>query len=308
MSSPFHPGEQAIQARLGVREQVEAMGSRMIRNQMPEQHRQFFSQLPWLLVGSLDSDGQPVASVLWGKPGFVHSPEPSLLRINARPEPDDPLGANLHDAARLGLLGLELPTRRRNRMNGPLVDSDGEGFTLAVQQSFGNCPKYIQSRDWHWEERSPGPLEQGTGPDTRWLELVRRSDTLFIASQHLDPQTGGVDISHRGGAPGFVVVGDDDRLWLPDYSGNLMFNTLGNLLLEPRCGLLWVDFSSGDLLQLEARAEILWPDGARSGALPALPGAERLVALTPGRWCLRRSRLPLGFGAAQPSPFLPQGH
>ncbi|MFZ6049639.1 pyridoxamine 5'-phosphate oxidase family protein [Pseudomonas sp. CR3202] len=308
MSSPFHPGEQAIQTRLGVREQVEAMGSRMIRNHMPEQHRQFFSQLPWLLVGSLDSDGQPVASVLWGKPGFVHSPEPSLLRINARPEMDDPLRANLHDAARLGLLGLELPTRRRNRMNGPLMEDDTDGFTVAVQQSFGNCPRYIQARDWRWDSRPAGALEQGSGLDPRWLALVQRSDTLFIASQHLDPHTGGVDISHRGGAPGFVQLGADGRLWLPDYNGNQLFNTLGNLLLEPRCGLLWVDFDSGDLLQLEARAEILWPGKAGQQPHPDLPGAERLVALTPGRWRLRRRRLPLGFGAAQPSPFLPQGH
>ncbi|MDH4872574.1 pyridoxamine 5'-phosphate oxidase family protein [Pseudomonas sp. BN515] len=308
MSSPFHPGEQAIQTRVGVREQVEDMGSRMIRDHMPEQHRLFFAQLPWLLVGSLDSDGQPQASVLWGKPGFAHSPEPSLLRINARPEADDPLAANLHSSARLGLLGLELPTRRRNRMNGPLLDSDGEGFALAVQQSFGNCPKYIQARDWHWHQRAAGPLEQGDGLDPRWLELVKRSDTLFIASQHLHPETGGVDISHRGGMPGFVLLGDDGRLWLPDYSGNQMFNTLGNLLLEPRCGLLWVDFASGDLLQLEARAEILWPGQDGSPGLPDLPGAERLVALTPGRWRLRRSRLPLGFDNTRPSPFLPQGH
>ncbi|WP_044875041.1 pyridoxamine 5'-phosphate oxidase family protein [Pseudomonas sp. LFM046] len=308
MNSPFHPGEQAIQARAGVREQMEPIGSRMIRDYMPEQHRLFFAQLPWLLVGSQDSDGQPQASVLWGKPGFAHSPEATLLRINARPEVDDPLAANLHSTARLGVLGLELPTRRRNRMNGPLVERDGEGLTLAVQQSFGNCPKYIQARDWHWEARPAGALEQGVGLDPRWLELVNRSDTLFIASQHLDPQTGGVDISHRGGAPGFVQLGDDGRLWLPDYSGNQMFNTLGNLLLEPRCGLLWIDFASGDLLQLEARAEILWPDQAGTHGLPALPGAERLVALTPSRWRLRRSRLPLGFGDVHPSPFLPQGH
>ncbi|AOE84637.1 pyridoxamine 5'-phosphate oxidase family protein [Pseudomonas sp. TCU-HL1] len=308
MNSPFHPGEQAIQARIGVREQVEAMGSRMIRDHMPEQHRLLFAQLPWLLVGSLDGDGQPQASVLWGKPGFAHSPEPSLLRINARPEGDDPLAANLRSTVRLGLLGLEMPTRRRNRMNGPLVDNDGEGFTVAVQQSFGNCPKYIQTRDWRWEARTAGPLEQGDGPDPRWLELVNRSDTLFIASQHLDPETGGVDISHRGGMPGFVQRGEDGRLWLPDYSGNQMFNTLGNLLLEPRCGLLWVDFASGDLLQLEARAEIFWPNQTGSGTPPDLPGAERLVALTPGRWRLRRSRLPLAFDTAHPSPFLPQGH
>lgn len=308
MSSPFHPGEQSIQTRLGVREQLEAVGSRVIRDHMPEQHREFFALLPWLLVGSLDADGQPQASVLWGKPGFARSPEATLLRVNARPEADDPLATNLHSEARLGLLGLELPTRRRNRMNGPLVESDGEGFTVAVQQSFGNCPKYIQARDWRWEVRPAGPLEQGTGPDPRWLELVRRSDTLFIASQHLDPHSGGVDISHRGGAPGFVHLGEDGRLWLPDYSGNLMFNTLGNLLLEPRCGLLWVDFDSGDVLHLEARAQLYWPEPAAQVDLPALPGAERLLALTPGRWRLRRNRLPLRFDVARPSPFLPQGN
>lgn len=305
MKSPFHPGEQTIQARLGVREQLEAVGIRVIRNHMPEQHREFFAQLPCLLVGSLDEDGQPQASVLWGKPGFARSPEPTLLRVNARPEADDPLSANLHSDARLGLLGLELPTRRRNRMNGPLVEADGDGFTVAVQQSFGNCPKYIQARDWRWETRPAGSLEQGIGLDPRWLELVRRSDTLFIASQHLDPHSGGVDISHRGGAPGFVHLGEDGRLWLPDYSGNLMFNTLGNLLLEPRCGLLWVDFTTGDLLQVEAHATIHWP--GESLGLPTLPGAERLIALRPGRWCLRRGRLPLAFDSAQPSPFLPQG-
>jgi predicted pyridoxine 5'-phosphate oxidase superfamily flavin-nucleotide-binding protein len=308
MSSPFHPGEQSIQTRLGVREQLEAVGSRVIRDHMPEQHREFFALLPWLLVGSLDADGQPQASVLWGKPGFARSTEPTLLRVNARPEADDPLAVNLQSDARLGLLGLELPTRRRNRMNGPLVEDDAGGFTVAVQQSFGNCPKYIQARDWHWESRPAGPLEQGTGPDPLWLELVRRSDTLFIASQHLDPHSGGVDISHRGGAPGFVHLGEDGRLWLPDYSGNLMFNTLGNLLLEPRCGLLWVDFDSGDLLHLEARAQLYWPEQAGQVDLPALPGAERLLALTPGRWRLRRNRLPLRFDIARPSPFLPQGN
>lgn len=128
--------------------------------------------------------------------------------------------------------------------------------------------------------------------------MIEASDTLFIASCHGDD----IDISHRGGPPGFVHVGADGRLWLPDYSGNLMFNTLGNLLLESRCALLWIDFASGDLLHLEARAELLWPEDYRE---PAAAGAERMLALTPGRWRLRRARLPLAFGPAEPSPFLP---
>jgi len=296
--SPFHPGERQIQSRLGLRDKLEEIGQRVIHDHMPEQHREFFALLPWLLVGSRDADGQPQASLLWGTPGFAHSPHPQCLRIDALPEADDPLTANLRTGASLGLLGLELPTRRRNRMNGPVEALDDGGFAVAVRQSFGNCPKYIQVRSWQAQARQGGALEQGTGLDQRWLRLVEDSDTLFIASRHAED----IDISHRGGRPGFVRLGRDGRLWLPDYRGNFMFNTLGNLLLEPRCALLWIDFASGDLLHLEARAELVWPEDY---AEPAPPGAERMLALSPGRWRLRRARLPLAFGAPEPSPALP---
>ncbi|MDG1580371.1 pyridoxamine 5'-phosphate oxidase family protein [Pseudomonas sp. GOM6] len=298
MTSPFHPGEQQIQQRLGVRDKLEAIGQRVIRDHMPEQHREFFATLPWLLVGSLDADGQPHASVLWGEAGFLHSPHPQRLGINAQPEADDPLAVNLREGASLGLLGIELPTRRRNRLNGRITALHKDSFAVAVRESFGNCPKYIQRRHWQHLPRQPGPLYQGEGLDTRWLTLVLASDTLFIASRHVQD----VDISHRGGPPGFLRLGPDGRLWLPDYSGNLMFNTLGNLLLEPRCALLWIDFTNGDLLHLEAEAELVWPEHYPQ---PAAPGAERQLALTPGRWRLRKNRLPLSFGPAEPSPYLP---
>ncbi|MGH8435090.1 MAG: pyridoxamine 5'-phosphate oxidase family protein [Pseudomonas sp.] len=305
MNSPFHPGEQAIQAQAGVRDQVEEVGKRVIRSFMPEQHRGFFAQLPWLLVGSQANDGQPHASLLWGEPGFIHSPDPTRLRIDALPESDDPLTSNLAAGARLGLLGLELPTRRRNRMNGAVIEADTKGFSVEVAQSFGNCPKYIQTRSWQAAPREAGSLEQSEGLDQRWLALTTQADTLFIASQNSDPQAGGVDVSHRGGAPGFVSLGADGRLWLPDYSGNFLFNTLGNLLLEPRCGLLFIDFDSGDLLQLEARAELYWPQQLAASGQTLAAGAERMLALTPGRWRLRRARLPMAFGAPTASPFLP---
>ncbi|MDS1044147.1 pyridoxamine 5'-phosphate oxidase family protein, partial [Pseudomonas aeruginosa] len=140
--SPFHAGELAIQERAGVREQVAGFGSRAIRTFMPDQHREFFALLSLLLVGSLDADGYPSASVLWGPPGFARSPEPTRLRIDNLPQADDPLAANLEAGTRLGILGLEWPTRRRNRMNGRVLARDGKGFTVGVEQSFGNCPKY----------------------------------------------------------------------------------------------------------------------------------------------------------------------
>ncbi|WP_417775812.1 pyridoxamine 5'-phosphate oxidase family protein [Stutzerimonas xanthomarina] len=305
MSSPFHAGEQWVQSRAGVREKAEQIGSRMIRSFMPDQHCEFFAQLPALLVAAVDREGQPHASVLWGTTGFAWSPHPELLCVGANAQADDPIAPLLHPSAMVGLLGLEWPTRRRNRMNGRIVVSDAQGFSVAVVQSFGNCPKYIQARDCRPAVRQPGPMLQGDGLDDELWALLQKADTLFIASHSADPQGGGVDISHRGGPAGFVEIGRDGRLWLPDYRGNRLFNTLGNLVREPRCGLLFVDFASGDLLQMQALADVVWPEQYAALGITAPPGAERMLALTPGRWVLRRSRLPLAFAAPDNSPFLP---
>lgn len=183
MSSPFHVGEQWVQARAGVREKAEQIGNRMIRSAMPEQHREFFAQLPALLVAAVDSEGQPHASVLCGAPGFAWSPHPALLSVDARPQADDPIASLLQPRAAVGLLGLEWPTRRRNRMNGRIVESDERGFSVAVAQSFGNCPKYIQAREWQASPRLPGLMLEGDGLDEQWLMLVTDADTLFIASR-----------------------------------------------------------------------------------------------------------------------------
>lgn len=305
MNGPFHVGEQWVQRRAGVRDKAEKIGNRMIRSVMAEQHREFFAQLPAVLLGAVDNEGQPHASILWGAPGFAWSPHPALLCVEASVSADDPVAPLLQPQAAVGLLGLEMPTRRRNRLNGRVVERDERGFSIAVAQSFGNCPKYIQAREWQSSPRPPGLVVEGDGLDGRWLALVEEADTLFIASQSSDANGGGADVSHRGGAPGFVRYGSDGRLWLPDYSGNQLFNTLGNLVREPRCGLLFIDFENGHLLQLQARAELVWPEQYAALNLTPPPGAERMLALTPGRWTLRYAGLPLSFSAPEASPFLP---
>ena len=140
-ASPFHAGEIALQERAGVRARLAETGHRVIRDFMPEQHRDFFNHLPFLIVGSLDRAGRPWASMLTGFPGFMASPDPKTLRIAARPGPHDLLAKNLAAGAPLGLLGIELSTRRRNRMNGRVSMLDGSGFAVSVDQSFGNCPQ-----------------------------------------------------------------------------------------------------------------------------------------------------------------------
>lgn len=278
--SPFHAGELAIQERAGALAQAAVTGRRGIRDHMPDQHREFFAQLPFMLVGSVDASGQPWASVLVGEPGFMHSPDPKTLRIDAHPLPGDPLAANLQAGARLGMLGLEPPTRRRNRLNGLVTALDGAGFTLGVTQSFGNCPQYIQGRAARFVD-DLGPLRV---EDSGYLgeadrALIEAADTLFIASNAAldtpDSPNAGADVSHRGGRPGFVRVEGGDTLVLPDFTGNSFYQTLGNLHLDPRAGLLFIDFASGDLLQLCCSASVVW-DGP---ALQAFVGAERLLRL-----------------------------
>ena len=142
--SPWHAGEKQMQAHVGVAERMEALGRRVIRSEMPDQHRTFYQQLPFMLYGAVDAEGNPWASVLEGEPGFAHSPEPGLLQFSSLPTADDP--AQLTDGAAIGLLGIELHTRRRNRINGRIGATSASGFSVTVQQSYGNCPQYIQLR------------------------------------------------------------------------------------------------------------------------------------------------------------------
>ena len=265
----FHAGEQALQALHGQRERLAEVGPRVLRPAMPDAHRAFFAELPWLLVGALDADGQPWASVLCGPPGFVRSPQDDRLDISAALTAHDPLAGGLHVGARVGLLGLQPHTRRRNRANGRIAAHISDGLSVAVTQSFGNCPKYIAPRELRWvaQPRTSGPVSHATALDVRVRQLIAAADTCFIASAHPDDDghpAHGVDVSHRGGPPGFVRVLDEQRLWLPDYAGNGYFNTLGNLRLNPRVGLLWLDFAHGDMLWLAAQAELVEPQAPAS--------------------------------------------
>jgi predicted pyridoxine 5'-phosphate oxidase superfamily flavin-nucleotide-binding protein len=309
MSPAFHAGERAVQARVGVDERMAQLGPRVIRDFMPEQHRTFFEQLPFLIAGTVDADGQPWASVLAQPPGFIRSPDPWHLRIAAQPLPGDPLQHTLADGVAIGLLGIEPHTRRRNRMNGMVRDARASGFTVELSQSFGNCPKYIQAREPVYVQPGTSAAEvavhEAAGLDDAARRTIAAADTLFIATAYAGDsveagRAGGVDVSHRGGRPGFVRVSEDGMLTMPDFVGNFFFNTLGNIAVNPRAGLLFIDFDNGDLLYLAVHAEIIW-DGAE---INALSGAQRLLRFR----VLSRKRveasLPLRWGRAELSPAL----
>ncbi len=306
-NTTWHEGERAVQERVGVRERLEQLGSRVIRDAMPDQHREFFAQLPFVIAGTMDSNGQPWASVLAAPPGFMQSPGPQQLVLRARPLAGDPLQENLGEGAFIGLLGIEPHTRRRNRMNGVVNGLSGTGFGVQVTQSFGNCPKYIQTREPVYVENS-GPataVVEANELDDAARRMIARADTLFIATAYTGDaaQAGGaagVDVSHRGGKPGFVRVDADGTLTMPDFLGNFFFNTLGNIAVNPRAGLLFIDFESGDLLYLAVTADIVW-----GGAdLASFQGAQRLLRFKVLAMRRAAGALPLRWGAAQLSPVL----
>lgn len=281
-TSPFHAGELALQRRLGVAERIGAFGSKVVRNFMPDQHRDFFAQLPFILTGSVDKAGDVWASLATGPAGFAHSPTPTTLSIRAARDGDDPADEGLDDGASVGLLGIELHTRRRNRMNGTLHRADDGGFTVDVEHSFGNCPKYIQLRDYEIVPSSGArpPVDWLASLDEQARETIRAADTFFVAS-YVDREDGHrqVDVSHRGGKPGFIRIDANDRLVIPDFVGNHYFNTLGNILANGKAGLLFVDFSTGSLLQMSGDAQI----DLDSDSTAAFSGSEHIWSFTPRR-------------------------
>lgn len=249
---PYHEGEKALQRRAGVRAQARAVGA-IVESTLFPAVRRFLAEQTILVAASLDAGGRPWASLLTGAPGFAQAVDETLLRIAARPVAGDPLGTNLAARPELGLLAIDLRTRRRVRVNGRAVLRGDEIF-LSAAEVYGNCPKYIRPREIaREEEEAPGAARVTAGLTRPQRALVARADTFFIASAH---HRTGADASHRGGPPGFVTVRPDGGLWFPDFPGNNMFNTLGNLAVDPRVGLLFVDFERGGTLQVTGTASL----------------------------------------------------
>jgi predicted pyridoxine 5'-phosphate oxidase superfamily flavin-nucleotide-binding protein len=285
---PFHPGELEAQERAGG-----GPPGAGIRDFMTDQHREFFQALPYVVVAAVDR-GWPAATMLAGEPGFVSTPDPFTLHVAAQLDPSDPSHAALASARPAGILGIDLATRRRNRENGVIAAASANGFTLDVRQSFGNCPKYIHLREVRRAARTAGAVEPLSDLDGDARAAVSGADTFFVAtSARTNELEGGVDISHRGGPPGFAQL-RGDTLTIPDFRGNRYFNTLGNMVSDPRTALLFVDFVRGDLLHLQGHADIVW-DGPE---VRAFEGAERLWRIRLERAWRRRGAVPLSWTPA----------
>ncbi|MGA6165025.1 pyridoxamine 5'-phosphate oxidase family protein [Amycolatopsis magusensis] len=268
----YHHGELAVQDRAGLAAAAEHARP-AIRATMPEVAKTFLAAQPVLYLGASDGD-RLWGTMLTGPPGFVQATGDGTVRIAARPTPADPLAAALDGVAEVGMIAVEPGRRRRMRVNGRSRPV-GDHLEIEVEQVISNCPKYIQ-------QRTPLPAE---GPAVRpsagrggelgaaQIDWIRAADTFFVATAGLD---GAADMSHRGGNPGFVEVTGPARLSWPDYLGNAMFLTLGNLEEQPATGLLFPGYTTGSTLHLSGTARVDWsPDRAAR-----YPGAQRVVDFT----------------------------
>ena len=267
--SRFHPGELAVQERAGVQARAERVGG-SIRREIGPPAEAFLAERRWVVLAAADDRGRPWATALTGPPGFARATGPRTVRLAAVPAPDDPLSPHLAAGGMAGLLAIDPPTRRRMRVNGTLEPGDG-ALLLHAEQVYANCPRYIHPRDAGTGGAPRGSSRRGRALSDAQRAWIRRADTFFIAT--VNPGEG-ADASHRGGPAGFVAV-EGNRLVWPDYAGNMMYNTLGNIALHGRAGLLFLDFERGARLMLTGTARIEW-DPARARQVP---DAERLVEL-----------------------------
>lgn len=294
-STIYHSGELAVQTKAGVADRAAGVG-RVIDAAIPEIARQFLALQPLAIAASLDEAGRRWASALSGLPGFLASPDESTLTIGVHPAGRDPLHGNLANGGPIAILVLDPRSRKRMKIKGVARMVPG-GILVSAERVYALCPKYIHLRELLPGRGSEaGPVRVSDRLSGAQIERIASADTFFIATHH--PQTG-ADASHRGGLPGFVHVEQDRRLRFPDYAGNNMFNTLGNLEINPRAGLLFMDFDTGATLQMTGTARVLWDAETRA----PFPGAQRVVEFDIGEIIDTPAAVPLRWRLVEISPF-----
>ncbi|MFJ6216787.1 pyridoxamine 5'-phosphate oxidase family protein [Streptomyces sp. NPDC092296] len=297
VKTPHHEGEQAVQRRAG--EGHEGWGSPMFDAEIPRGFVPFLLRQRILVIGAVDDAGAAWSTVLSGPYGFIETIDERTIIVHALPVPGDPLDGVFERVRDIGLLAIDPEHSRRVRING-VAKRQGGFLVVRTEQALGNCPKYLQQRVLLPDAvgTPPPTARHSTALDEAQRRWITEADTFFIASRAPEH---GADASHRGGAPGFVqVVGDRKLVW-PDYFGNSFYMTLGNLQLDPVCGLTFLDWDHGHALHVTGRAGIDWDPGRTE----AVPGALRLVEFEVERVVQLDNFTALRWKFAAPSRFNP---
>ena len=296
----YHEGETAVQERAGVRDAAEGLRG-MFKRQIPRGAARFLYDRRFIVLGFVDGEGRVWSGWLTGPRGFLIPRDDRTLLIASAPLMGDPLHEALTNETALGTLVINPALRQRMRFNG-VGRLTEDGVELRVHECFGNCPKFIQKRHVHEREASTeraGRFVAANELSASQQEWIAAADTFYIASVHAG---NGADASHRGGMPGFTRVEADGTILFPDYDGNNMFLTLGNIQRDPRVGLLFGDFQGGGALRVSGRARLLWDDPRQA----SFPGARRLIEVTPERVIESTGEVGLAWELEEYSPFNPR--
>jgi len=305
MSEVFHEGELAIQRKAGVAVATKSF-ERQISNSIVRGAISFIENQAMAIISSVDLQKKIWVSVLFGDFGFVKVPDPNSLFIdltNVYSDKSDIVYSNIENESQLGTLFIELATRRRFRING-IAQKTGDQIDLSVVESYANCPKYIQQRIIHNPTKiNDSNAKKSTGQkfDDRISTWISSADTLFVGTQSLN---GKMDASHRGGKPGFVEVISGDTIKIPDYQGNNLFNTFGNLEQNPNTGLLFIDFENNTSLQLTGRTTLLFDQKSEDDDLKTT-GTGRYWVFKVSDWIITENQHQADWEFTGFSPFNP---
>jgi predicted pyridoxine 5'-phosphate oxidase superfamily flavin-nucleotide-binding protein len=301
----YHPGETQLQQTVGARERTEELSRILMKDHLIPQHREFFAGLEYLFLGVVDTSGRLRAVMVSGEHGFLSTPNEKILRLDA--QSSDALAhlGDLLPGAMVGVIGIDLSNRRRNRMHGKIAAVQDSHVDIQVSQSYGNCPKYINIRDLTTHYVSSQTPVSASRPSLGATDhaAIRAADIFFIASYFDAGQNNpyeGADMSHRGGNPGLVHV-DGDTLTVPDYFGNNLFNTFGNLSMTPATTLLFIDFETGETRQINGIAKII----ADPSLVRQFPKALRLLQIKVTGVTVTTNATPLRWMLGETSPYNP---
>jgi uncharacterized protein len=252
----FHEGELATQRRAGVEADAKRLERMLDSAHLSAGAAKILALQTFTALTGRDRNGVLWVSPLAAPAGFLQG-EDNLLRVSTVPREGDPLH-RMQTGQQIGLVAIDFAARRRMRINGTLVDGDNAGLTVQIDQAYGNCPQYIHRREPNVSLLTATPAadaRHSTRLDATDQALIAASDTFFLGTSH---PIRGSDASHRGGPAGFVRVNSSQRLWWPDYPGNNMFNSFGNLAVDDEAALLFIDFLTGATLHISGSAQVQW--------------------------------------------------
>lgn len=306
MENVFHKGELEVQRLAGEEKMAKRVG-RSIQGALMLGANNFMENLPQVIVASKDENNRLWASVLLGKPGIikVHGTKTFSILLNAlESSQNDIFFENIKSNPYIGTLFIEAALRMRYRANGNTSMLD-DSIKIEVEEAYGNCPKYIQSSLLTLPknpEKKGVEKTKGTTLQNEQKTWISKAHTFFLATSS---SANRMDASHRGGNPGFVEILDDSTLKIPDYPGNNMFNSLGNIYQNPNAGLLFVDYEAGHIFQLTGRGELQFNGNSSEKDLEKTADTGRFWLFHIDEWVITKNHHHVNWIFKEFSPFNP---